>query len=303
MTYATEATQVCLARLEIAEGPKRLLHGRGGSYAGHHHVVVDWYPPYVLIGSFDGGEYSDLVGALAARSEVEGVLLQMRRGRETSAKSVMGHVPEEFLVEERSLAFRIRPYRSQNVGLFLDMAPIRDWVRERALNKKILNLFAYTCAFSVYAIAGGAEVVFNNDMSRPALDWGRDNHRINRQDLGRVKMLPHNVFRSWGKLSKLGPYDMVICDPPTLQRGSFVAETDYGRVIKRLTSLVKPGGDVLVCLNSPFLGRQFIEDHVTRWGDKLTLQGWLRTSTDFNEANTEAGLKVGHYRNGLADKR
>ena len=40
---------------------------------------------------------------------------------------------------------------------------------------------------------------------------------------------------------------------------------------------------------------------MTRWGDRLTLQGWLRTSADFNEANTEAGLKVGHYRNGFTD--
>ena len=298
MMDSTDATRVCLARLDTAEGPRRLLHGRGGSYTGHRHVVVDWYPPYVLIGSFDGEHYADLVGELAARSEVEGVLLQSRRGRETSAKSVIGHVPEEFLCQERGLTFRIRPYRAQNVGLFLDIAPVRDWVREKARNKKILNLFAYTCAFSVYAMAGGAEVVINNDMSRAALDWGRDNHRMNRHDLGRVKMLAHNVFRSWGKLRKLGPFDTVICDPPTHQRGSFVAEADYARVIKRLTSLVKPGGDVLICLNSPFLGRRFIADQMSRYADKLTLQDWLRTSTDFNEVNAEAGLKVGYYRHG-----
>ena len=296
MTFATEAIQICLARLDSAEGPRRLLHGRGGGYEEYRSVVVDWYPPYILIGSFDGGEYSDLVAALSTHSSVEGILIQMRRGRETSATSVMGCVPEEFLVEEKGLVFRIRPYRSQNVGLFLDIAPVRDWVRERASNKNILNLFAYTCSFSVYAVAGGAEAVINNDMSRAALDWGRDNHRINRHDLGRVKMLPHNVFGSWGKLRKLGPYDMVICDPPTRQRGSFVAEADYGRVIKRLRSMVKPGGDVLICLNSPFLGRHFIEDQMTRWGDRLSLQSWLQTSTDFDEENAEAGLKVGHYR-------
>lgn len=291
----TEVIRICLSRLETAQGPRRLLHGRGGNVEGNRHVTVDWYPPYLLIGSFDGGEYPDLVAALSNRSEVAGVVLQKRRGRETSAKSVMGHVPETFLVEESGLAFHIRPYRSQNVGLFLDMAPVRDWVRERAQQKKILNLFAYTCSFSVHAIAGGAEIVVNNDMSRAALDWGRDNHRVNQLDLGRVKFLAHNVFRSWGKLSKPGPYDMVICDPPTRQRGSFVAEKDYGRVIKRLTRLVKPGGDVLICLNSPFLGRHFIEEQMARWGAGFVLQDWLPTSMDFNEANSEAGLKVGHY--------
>ena len=296
MTSVTEAIRICRSRLETAEGPRRLLHGRGGNYQGYRHVTVDWYPPYLFIGSFDGGEYPEIVTALSGHPEVAGVLLQKRRGRETAAKSVMGHVPETFLVEESGLGCHRRPYRSQNVGLFLDIAPVREWVRERAYQKKILNLFAYTCAFSVCAIAGGAEVVVNNDMSRAALDWGRDNHRVNRLDLGRVKLLAHNVFRSWGKISKPGPYDIVICDPPTRQRGSFVAESDYGRVIKRLTKLVKPGGDILVCLNSPFLGRRFIEEQVARWGAGLVLQDWLRTSTDFDEANSEAGLKVGHYR-------
>ena len=112
MTSVTEAIQICRSRLETAEGPRRLLHGRGGNYQGYRHVTVDWYPPYLFIGSFDGGEYPEIVTALSGHPEVAGVLLQKRRGRETAAKSVMGHVPETFLVEESGLGFHIRPYLS-----------------------------------------------------------------------------------------------------------------------------------------------------------------------------------------------
>ena len=92
----------------------------------------------------------------------------------------------------------------------------------------MLNLFAYTCAFSIAALAGGARQVVNNDMSRPSLDWGRENHQRNGQDLRSVSMLPHNLFKSWWKIRSLGPYGLIIIDPPTYQRGSFDAEKDYG---------------------------------------------------------------------------
>ena len=73
----TEVIRICLSRLETAQGPRRLLHGRGGNVEGNRHVTVDWYPPYLLIGSFDGGEYPDLVAALSNHSEVAGVVLQL----------------------------------------------------------------------------------------------------------------------------------------------------------------------------------------------------------------------------------
>lgn len=55
-----------------------------------------------------------------------------------------------------------------------------------AAGLRVLNLFAYTCGFSVAAIAGGAARVVNLDMSRPALSRGRDNHRLNGHDLAQV---------------------------------------------------------------------------------------------------------------------
>src|SRR3546814_21000772 len=109
------------------------------------------------------------------------------------------------------------------------MRYVRRWVQEQAQGKRVLNLFAYTCGFSVAAIAGGAEHVVNLDMASAALTRGRENHRLNGHDLSRVSFLGHELFKSWGKVRKLGPYDLIIIDPPSFQQGSFALTRELGR--------------------------------------------------------------------------
>ena len=84
----------------------------------------------------------------------------------------------------------------------------RQWVQERSQGKRVLNLFAYTCGFSVAAKAGGANQVVNVDMAKGALSRGRDNHRLNEHDMSDVTFMGYDIFRSWGKITKYGPYDL-----------------------------------------------------------------------------------------------
>lgn len=90
----------------------------------------------------------------------------------------------------------------------------RKWVLENSKNKRVLNLFAYTCGFSVSAIAGNAQSVVNLDMAKAALSKGRVNHQLNEHDLRKVRFLGYDLFKSWGKVKKFGPYDLIIIDPP-----------------------------------------------------------------------------------------
>jgi 23S rRNA (cytosine1962-C5)-methyltransferase len=182
------------------------------------------------------------------------------------------------------------------VGLFLDMRQTRQWLRERASGKNVLNLFAYTCAFSVAALAGGAQVVVNNDMSRRALDWGRLNHQLNGQDTTRVRMLPHDLFRSWGKLRRHGGYDLIVIDPPTNQRGSFVAEKQYSLILKRLPELCRPGAQVVACLNSPFLNADYVPQQMARWCPDCRLLGQMPAAVDFPDRYPDRGLKISLFR-------
>jgi 23S rRNA (cytosine1962-C5)-methyltransferase len=209
---------------------------------------------------------------------------------------VIGEVADEVEVIETGLRFLVQPLRNQNVGLFLDMAPTRQWLEANAAGKRVLNLFAFTCAFSVAALAGGATHVVNNDMSRPALEWGRRNHELNDQDLRQVSMLPHNLFKSWWKIRQLGPYELIIIDPPTNQRGSFNAEKQYGQILKRLPELCAPKAEVIACLNSPFLSEDFLPGQMARRCPQARLMEFMPRSEDFPDRFPERGLKVARFR-------
>jgi len=174
----------------------------------------------------------------------------------------------------------------------------RNWVREQAKGLRVLNLFAYTCGFSVAAIEGGAEHVVNLDMARGALSRGRDNHRLNGHDLSRVTFLGHDLFKSWAKVIHSGPYDLVIIDPPSFQKGSFLLTKDYQRVLRRLPDLLTPQGTVLACMNDPAFGEDFLIDGVTREAPGLHFVERLENPPEFPDIDRQSGLKALVFRQG-----
>lgn len=290
----------CLERAgSLARDAARLFHGRGHQYPGYEDITVDLFPPVLLVGCFSADEPGAraLANMLHERMPtITGVCVQLRDGRRTQFVNVAGAMPEELLVTEDGLGFLIRLNKNLNVGLFLDSAPGRAWVRKQANGARMLNLFAYTCGFSVAAVAGGAASVVNVDMSRRVLDWGRDNHAANDHDLGLVRMLPHDVFRSWGKLRKSGPFDLIIIDPPTNQHGSFNAERQYGQLLRRLPHLAAPGAQVLACLNSPFLHTEFLPAQMAKWCPRCRYVAQLPASPDFPDRYVDRALKASLFR-------
>ena len=164
------------------------------------------------------------------------------------------------------------------------------------MGKCVLNLFAYSCSFSVAALAGGATQVVNLDMNRGALELGKLNHRINDIDLRQASFLPLEFFRSLSKLRKIGPFDLVICDPPASQGKSFTAERHWPKLIRCLPGLVNPGGEILACLNAPDLGPDYLDglfaEHIPA-AEKL---GLFTPGQDFPEAHQECGVTLHLYR-------
>ena len=264
---------------------------------------MDWFPPVALIGLYrEAGDAPQswqlaLAEALsAALTGCEGVAVQRRAGRRTVAEVLVGEVAPEMVVREGDMRFLVRPLANQNVGLFLDMAPLRARLAANLDGANVLNLFAYTGSLGVAAISGGARHVVHNDMSKTALTWARRNHEQNGHDLRQVRFLPHNVFKSWWKIRQLGPYDVVIIDPPTNQRGSFVVEKQYGQVLKRLPDMMVEGGTVYACLNSPFHAEHFLPELMARWCPQARLVSRLDNSPDFPDAQQDRALKVFEFR-------
>jgi len=156
---------------------------------------------------------------------------------------------------------------------------------------RVLNLFAYTCAFSVVALQAGAAEVVNVDMASGPLATGRANHELNGVKTG-AKFLAHDIFNSWGKLTRGGPYDLVICDPPSFQKGSFVATKDYARLARRLPYLLAPGGLALLCLNTPKLDLEFLRGVVAENAPELVFVERVGNPEAFKDSEEKRSLKV-----------
>jgi 23S rRNA (cytosine1962-C5)-methyltransferase len=287
---------------------RRLFHGRGRVWPGLEQITADWMQGVLLVSLFREPAQPELEALNRLLLELtrtpqwqasgaHTLLLQHRYLPESTTEWLLGQRMEEWQISESGLHFKVDLGRKQNCGLFLDMRYGRDWIRAQAQGKRILNLFAYTCGFSVAAIAGGAEHVVNLDMSRAALTRGRENHRLNQHDLRKVSFLDHELFKSWGKVKKSGPYDLIISDPPSFQRGSFQLDKDYQKVLRRMPELLAPGGQVLACMNEPSLGSDFLIQHTAVEAPSLHFEQRLANPPEFPDAEVEGGLKALIFRN------
>ncbi len=274
---------------------QRLFHGRGHAYEGLNHVTVDWLPPVALITLFAPEEQADLESLaqvlMTKLPACRSVQLQHRYEKSGPVDVILGREISELEITEGHLKYHIRLGQARNTGLFLDMRTGRDWVRQHSQDKRVLNLFAYTCGFSVAAVAGGAQSVLNVDMSSTALAVGRDNHRLNEQPLEKVGFEKLDIFKSFGRLKKRGPYDLLICDPPTFQKGSVDIVRDYAKILRRLDQLMALGATLMLCLNAPDLSREFLIDQVAEWAPQYRLQGEIKPPAVFVDAERK-GLKV-----------
>ncbi len=291
-------------KVAFGEEANRLFHGRGGLYPGAEHLCLDWFPPVLLLTSFKPLEADELALSVdtikqrwqALKGEEElNLVFQYRSGGQTLTELVAGSVPEKHQVKENGAVFYIHLLRGQNHGLFLDMKNGRQWVREHSQNKKVLNLFAYTCGFSVAALQGGADSVVNIDMSKGALSIGKQNHLLNDFPAG-ARFLGHDIFKSWGKLTKLGPYEMIIADPPSNQKGSFVATKDYSRLLKRAPELLTSDGEILLCLNAPELSIEYLKQQVEEFSPRLAFVEQLENPAIFADIDKNKALKVLRYK-------
>jgi len=120
-----------------------------------------------------------------------------------------------FVVEENGLKFLINLTDYLDTGLFLDHRITRTMVKEECAGKRVLNLFAYTGSFSVYAAAGKARSVTTVDLSKTYLQWAEDNFTINLlKDKNKFTFI-HADVKQYLKTLQPNSVDLVIMDPPT----------------------------------------------------------------------------------------
>ncbi|HPI54536.1 MAG TPA: class I SAM-dependent methyltransferase [Chitinophagaceae bacterium] len=130
-----------------------------------------------------------------------------------------------FDVQEQGIQFRVNLHDYLDTGLFLDHRTTRQLVRESAKNKHVLNLFAYTGAFSVYAALGGAFSTTTVDLSNTYLNWAKENFKLNGLTLARHTFIKSDA-KEWVKHIPKKKFDIIVLDPPTVSR-SKMAKTKF----------------------------------------------------------------------------
>lgn len=283
----------------------RVFHGRGHSVETLSHLNLDFYPPSLFLVSYDEIDdvtlneltttlwqwaqthYPDLITAL---------VYQLRAGVQSQNKLVYGQLPTQHVVKENGIGFLVDLQSRQNTGIFPDMRSGREFVMANSKHAHVLNLFSYTCGFSLAAMKGEADYVMNMDMSKGVLKVGKQNHQINGFDRG-VSFLPHDILKSFGKLKKAAPFDLIIVDPPSFQKGSFILTKDYQKVLRRLPELLSETTQLLLCANSPELTleafKALIEEHTQ---GAIEFVERLSPTARFIEVDSDRSLKALVYK-------
>ncbi len=171
-------------------------------------------------------------------------------------------VPESFLVHEHQLRFQIHLNDRQHTGLFLDQRDSRRRIAKIAAGKRVANLFAFTCSFSVHALAAGADVVFSVDLAAGCLRQGRENVAINQLDGENNAKFIKEDTRKWlarqlrkkkKTPQKFRPFDIVICDPPVFAAGgrgkSFHVEKEWRTLASGVSEILADCGVALFANN------------------------------------------------------
>ncbi len=160
---------------------------------------------------------------------------------------------KEIVVTENGLDFLINLSDYQDTGLFLDHRETRRWVAERSKGKSMLNTFAYSGSFSIYAAKSGAAKTWSVDLSATYCDWIKKNLELNHLDAETnwvSKMDTMEFFRYATK--KELKFDIIVIDPPTFSRNkgkSFSVQKDHQELINGALKLLAPRGFIMFSNN------------------------------------------------------
>lgn len=163
---------------------------------------------------------------------------------------------EFFVVREWGANFWVNLTDYLDTGLFLDHRESRSYIASHAKGKRLLNLFAYTGAFSVHAAIRGASFTKSVDLSNTYCDWCQDNFRLNNIPLDTNEVVRADCLKFLPQEIRSGlKYDLIVIDPPTISRSKkmdelFDIQVDYVPLLLQAEKLLLPGGEIFFSTNS-----------------------------------------------------
>ena len=224
---------------------------------------------------------------------------------DTSPRLVAGERgADRFVVRENGVLYELSVADGYSVGIFHDQRDNRRrlltghvapgfgalWTRDGAAGPpELLNVFAYTCAFSVAAALAGARTT-SLDVSKKYLAWGSDvNLPLNGLNAAAHDAIFGDAFDWLRRLArKARLYDVVLLDPPTFsttRSGRFSAERDYGVLVTAALAVLRPGGVLRASTNAARLAPEAflaaVRDAVAAAGRVIVREHYAPQPPDF----------------------
>lgn len=129
---------------------------------------------------------------------------------------VYGTANPEVPILENGLKFCVSIIEGQKTGFFLDHREMRQEIKNLSNGKRVLNCFAYTGGFSVYAAKGGAKQIDSVDISEKAIKMAEHHFDLNGLSRMHAGFYKEDVFQFLRQNSL--DYDLVILDPPAFAK-------------------------------------------------------------------------------------
>lgn len=290
----SKTTGYRLVHAEADELPGLIIDRYAETFVFQIHTAgMDHFRPQIIEALTQFGQDQGCTHlAIVERSDLETRTQEGIRPRPPEVH--VGTVTEPVVFQEHGLTFSADTLYGQKTGFFLDQREARHHVGLLAREKRVLNLFGYTGAFSIHALLGGASFVQTVDASRSALEGAEAQMKLNNIDPGdesRIGLLEADIFELLNE-SELpgGPYDLIICDPPALAKSA----SHVPQALKAYTFLnsaclthLKPGGILVASSCSgrvePEEFRNALRLAAGRAGRTVRLLDWLSQPIDHAE--------------------
>lgn len=241
----------------------RLVNGEGDGIPG---LTIERYNDYLMVQLYSRGwerYLPALVSALNALFKPRGIYEKFRpqhtralekKGSKRYSRLLAGQpAPPLYQVVENDLNFQVTLEEGLNTGLFMDQRANRRDLMQRVSGKRVLNLFAYTGAFSVAAAAAGAKRVTSVDASNHYLQHARENFGLNRINAKRHPFIAGDCFDVLPQLAEQGErYDVILMDPPsfsTTTKNRFTTSGGTAQLVTLAANLLETGGLLITSSN------------------------------------------------------
>jgi 23S rRNA (cytosine1962-C5)-methyltransferase len=231
-------------------------------------LAIDRYGEHAHLQEFDTGwqmpeadhaEWVNGVRNVAAETlGIAGANVHYKRRERQRGPAQYGRITArsgKLVIHEGGLRFLVDLDAYVDTGLFLDHRKTRAYVREHAAGRRMLNLFAYTGSFTVYAASGGATATTTVDLSNTYLDWTGRNLALNALDRPEHALVRADVLEWLDEAVRIRRlFDLIVLDPPSFSNSARMRETldvqrDHVRLIDGAMALLAAGGELIFSTN------------------------------------------------------